>query len=41
MALSLFTHRPAVQDTATWTPDGTTVAQRYRGVVEERLRRRP
>src|SRR5512147_204371 len=36
MALSRFTRRPAVQDTATWTPDGTTVVQRYRGVVGER-----
>ncbi|MEU1567982.1 hypothetical protein ABZ504_48050 [Streptomyces mirabilis] len=37
MALStLFARRPAVLDTATWTPDGTIVVQRYRGVVGER-----
>lgn len=28
MGLSLFTRRTALQDTATWTPDGTTVVQR-------------
>ncbi|WP_381805558.1 hypothetical protein [Streptomyces niveus] len=34
MALSLFTRRPTVPpDTATWTPAGTTVVQRYRGAV--------
>ncbi|AVH61838.1 MULTISPECIES: hypothetical protein [Streptomyces] len=37
MALTtLFARRPAVLDTATWTPDGTTVVQRYRGAVGER-----
>lgn len=37
MALSLFTHRPTVPpDTATWTPAGTTVVQRYRGATGER-----
>ncbi|MDX3587577.1 hypothetical protein [Streptomyces europaeiscabiei] len=33
---TLFGRRPAVLDTATWTPDGTTVVQRYRGAVGER-----
>ncbi|MFD3931713.1 hypothetical protein [Streptomyces sp. NPDC058614] len=33
---TLFARRPAVLDTATWTPDGTTVVQRYRGAVGER-----
>ncbi|MGK5545681.1 hypothetical protein ACSNOH_13255 [Streptomyces sp. URMC 127] len=33
MALSLFARRPDVQDPATWTPPGTTVVQRYRGVL--------
>jgi hypothetical protein len=33
MALSLFARRPDVQDPATWTPPGTMVVQRYRGVL--------
>lgn len=32
MALSLFTRHTDVQDPATWTPPGTTVVQRYRGL---------
>ncbi|MDX2521628.1 hypothetical protein PV355_41980 [Streptomyces stelliscabiei] len=36
MLNALFARRPDVQDTATWTPDGTTVVQRYRGAVGER-----
>ncbi|MGW3652500.1 hypothetical protein [Streptomyces sp. NPDC000878] len=36
MLSTLFPRRPAVLDTATWTPDGTTVVQRYRGAVGER-----
>ncbi|MEU6353196.1 hypothetical protein ABZ896_28370 [Streptomyces sp. NPDC047072] len=36
MLSTLFTRRPAVLDTAMWTPDGTTVVQRYRGAVGER-----
>jgi hypothetical protein len=36
MLSTLFARRPAVLDTATWTPDGTTVVQRYRGAVGER-----
>ncbi|WP_217239811.1 hypothetical protein [Streptomyces sp. AC555_RSS877] len=35
MLSTLFPRRPEVQDTATWTPDGTIVVQRYRGVVGE------
>ncbi|MFI7301356.1 hypothetical protein [Streptomyces sp. NPDC050121] len=34
MALSsLFTRRSAMPDPATWTPEGTTVVQRYRNVL--------
>ncbi|SFF97639.1 hypothetical protein [Streptomyces mirabilis] len=33
---TLFARRPAAPDTATWTADGTTVVQRYRGAFGER-----
>ncbi|WP_371572703.1 hypothetical protein [Streptomyces sp. NBC_01314] len=36
MLNALFARRPEVQETATWTPDGTIVVQRCRGVVGER-----
>ncbi|MFD9397143.1 hypothetical protein ACFWBB_42370, partial [Streptomyces sp. NPDC060000] len=36
MLSTLFARRPEAQDTATWTPDGTIVVQRYRGAVGER-----
>jgi hypothetical protein len=36
MLSTLFARRPEAQETATWTPDGTIVVQRYRGAVGER-----
>ncbi|QKZ18613.1 hypothetical protein [Streptomyces chartreusis] len=36
MLSSLFARRPAAPDPATWTPQGTTVVQRYRNALGER-----